>query len=197
MLPIDPTPFRDKPTLVGERVVLRPFTAADIEAMGPVLADPEVIRLTGSAHTSAEIAGASAELDELTLDWYRGLAARGDRLDLAVVDRATDRCVGEAVLNDLDADNDACNFRILIGPGGRDRGLGGEATRLIVDHAFRTTGLHRIELEVYAFNPRALRVYECAGFVTEGRRRDVHRFDGERVDAIVMSVLRSEWSPAV
>jgi len=42
---------------------------------------------------------------------------------------------------------------------------------------------------VYAFNPRAQRAYEKAGFVVEGRRREALRWDGEWVDAIVMSVL--------
>jgi hypothetical protein len=48
-----------------------------------------------------------------------------------------------------------CNFRILIAPRGRDRGLGSEATRLIVGYGFERLHLHRISLEVYAFNPRA------------------------------------------
>lgn len=161
--------------------------------MGPILADPAVRRLTGSVHTTAAAYSESAELDESTLAWYRGLAARPDRLDLAIIDRASGRCVGEAVLNELDADNDSCNFRILIGPDGRDRGLGTEAVRLITDHAFRTTGLWRISLEVYSFNPRARRVYERAGFRMEGVLREALRFDDARVDAVVMSLLRSDW----
>ncbi|MGH7488512.1 MAG: GNAT family N-acetyltransferase [bacterium] len=112
------------------------------------------------------------------------------------MDAATDSCVGEVVLNDLSPENDACSFRILIGPDGRDRGLGSEATRLILDHAFTTTDLHRIELEVYAFNPRARRVYEKAGFVYEGTKRDALKFDGEFIDAVSMSILRVEWSAA-
>jgi len=48
-------------------------------------------------------------------------------------------------------------LRILPGPAGRDTGLGWEATRLVLDHPF-TTPVYRIELEVYAFNPRAQHV---------------------------------------
>jgi len=190
---VDAEPFRSKPELDGEVVVLRPFTESDITSMGPILADPAVLRLTGSVHTSAAASNASAELDESTLAWYRGLASRPDRLDLAIVDRVSNRCVGEAVLNELDAGNDSCNFRIIIGPEGRDRGLGTEAVRLITDHAFRTTSLWRISLEVYSFNPRAQRVYERAGFETEGVLRGALRFDDARVDAVVMSLLRADW----
>jgi RimJ/RimL family protein N-acetyltransferase len=192
-VPVVQGPFVVKPLLRGGRTVLRPFTEADIAAMGPVLADPEVLRLTGSVHTSREATSRPPVLTERELEWYRTRKDQPDRLDLAIVDAATDECVGEAVLNDLSEVDQACGFRILVGPRGRDRGLGSEATRLVVDHAFSTTDLHRIELEVYAFNPRALRVYEKAGFVVEGRRRDALRFDDDRVDAIVMSVLRPEW----
>ncbi|MET3806815.1 RimJ/RimL family protein N-acetyltransferase [Nakamurella sp. UYEF19] len=189
---VDAEPFRIKPELQGEVVLLRPFTETDIASMGPVLADPVVLRLTGSVHTTAA-SNASTELDESTLAWYRGLAARPERLDLAIIDLASGCCVGEAVLNNLDAGNDSCNFRILIGSEGRDRGLGTEAAQLITDHAFRTTGLWRISLEVYSFNPRARRVYERAGFQAEGVLRGALRFDDARVDAVVMSLLRTDW----
>lgn len=184
-----------KPTLTGSLVVLRPFNGADIEAMGAVLADPDVLRLTGSVHTSAEAEGQCEVLDETTRRWYETRAEQTDRLDLAIIDRGTGRCVGEAVLNDWQEDNQSCNFRILIGRDGRDRGLGTEATRLLLEHAFTTTDLYRIELEVYDFNPRARHVYENVGFRVEGRRRAAFICDGRRIDAITMAVLRPEWQP--
>ena len=184
--------FADKSTLVGERVVLRSFEAGDIDAMGTILADPEVLTLTGSVHTTAEAHGRAAILDSATRQWDETRAEQPDRLDLAIIEQASSACVGEVVLNELSPENDSCSFRILIGPAGRDGGLGTEATRLIIGHAFRTTTLHRIELEVFAFNPRAQHVYERSGFALEGRRRDAHRFDGEYVDALTMSIIRSE-----
>ncbi|OUE32175.1 Spermidine N(1)-acetyltransferase [Clavibacter michiganensis] len=190
----DPRLFPTLPRLEGERVILRPFSPADMEAMGPILADPDVIRLTGSARTSAEVEEMAArpELDDRTRAWYATRADQTDRLDLALVDRATDACVGEAVVNEWRPEDRSANLRILIGPAGRDRGLGSEAVRLLVDHAFAATGLERISLEVMAFNPRARRVYERAGFVEEGRLRAAFRFDGEPVDVIVMALLRSD-----
>ncbi len=185
-------PFAVKPTLAGGGILLRPFEPRDIDEMGSILADPEVLTLTGSVHTSAEAHGRSATLDQATRHWYETRSGQSDRLDLAIIDQASTTCVGEAVLNELSLENDGCSFRILIGPAGRDRGLGTAATRLIIQHAFRTTSLRRIELEVFAFNPRAQHVYERAGFTLEGRRRDAHKFDGEYVDALTMSILRSE-----
>ena len=186
------TTFADKPTLTGDLVVLRPFADDDLEAMAEAIRDPEGGRLTGSVHSSDE---AGAVPDEVVLrDWYGTRNDQEDRLDLAVVDRATGRVVGEVVLNEWEEENASCNFRILLGPDGRDRGLGTEATRLVLRHAFEALGLHRVSLEVYAFNPRGQRAYEKAGFVTEGVRRDALRFDGEWVDAVVMSVLDVEWA---
>jgi RimJ/RimL family protein N-acetyltransferase len=193
----DPRLFPAVPRLEGERVILRPFSPADIEAMGPILADPDVIRLTGSAHTTAEVEEMAArpELDDRTRTWYATRAEQPDRLDLALVDRAADACVGEAVINEWSPGDRSANLRILIGPAGRDRGLGSEAVRLLVDHAFAATDLERLSLEVLASNPRARRVYERVGFLEEGRLRAGSRFDGEPVDVIVMALLRTDPRP--
>lgn len=54
--------------------------------------------------------------------------------------------------------------------------------------------MHRVDLEVYAYNPRARRVYEKAGFVYEGTKRQSLLWDGAWVDAHVMSILADEWA---
>lgn len=190
---IPETLFPEKPTIAGERVILRPFTEADIERMGPILADPDLIRLTGSAHSTEETRSASATLDAQTLAWYRTRAVQPGRLDLAIIDAQTGQCVGETVLNEWSPADRSCNFRILIGPEGRDRGFGSEATRLTIDYAFANSKLNRISLTVFAFNPRARRAYEKAGFVYEGTCREAFRFDGEYVDDHIMAILRSDW----
>lgn len=181
-----PMDFSAKPVLTGERTVLRPFTADDAEAMWEIIADPEVVRFTFEPST------------ELTLDRLRshyGVRAAGpDRLDLAVTDSATGELLGEVVLYQVDRHARSCTFRTLIGPRGRGRGIGTEATRLIVGHAFEQLGLHRVQLEVYGDNARALRVYEKAGFVVEGVRREAALRDGEWVDEVVMAVLDREWA---
>ncbi len=101
-------------------------------------------------------------------------ADQPDRLDLAVTDRDSGEWVGEVVIDDRDPDNRSCGFRIALGPNGGDRGLGTEATRLIVDDVFDRLDdppVNRLSLEVYDSNPRALAVYEQVGFRKEGRLR--------------------------
>ena len=53
--------------------------------------------------------------------------------------------------------------------------------------------MHRIELGVYAFNPRAIHVYEKLGFKREGTLRDSICWDGTFHDMIVMSILEEEY----
>lgn len=182
-----------KPVLVGTLVTLRPYREQDLPHVLEALADRDVRRLTGSVHTTRDAKDAVDDVDRIR-EWYAGLADRDDRLDLMIADRATGTWVGEGVLNDWDPGNESCNFRILIGPRGQDRGLGTEATRLVLDHTFTHLPLHRISLGVYAFNPRAQRVYEKAGFVVEGREREALRYDDARVDQVLMSILRPEWA---
>ncbi|TXS40484.1 N-acetyltransferase [Streptomyces sp. uw30] len=178
--------FSVKPVLTGDRTVLRPFTEADAETMWEIIGDPEVERFTGES---------PAELTpERVRAWYGSRSAQPDRLDLAVTDRATGELVGEVVLYEWDPQARSCTFRTLIGPGGRGRGIGTEATRLIIGHGFGQLGLHRIQLEAYSYNRRALHVYEKVGFATEGIRREIELRDGEWVDEVMMALLDHEWA---
>nr|WP_241743213.1 GNAT family protein [Arthrobacter bussei] len=96
-------------------------------------------------------------------------------------------------MNDLDRDNASMGYRIaLSGPGAIGQGYGTEAGRAVVAHAFESIGLHRFALEVYAFNPRAVRSYRTIGFREEGRMRDGLHWDGEWVDALMMSILSTD-----
>jgi RimJ/RimL family protein N-acetyltransferase len=74
-----------------------------------------------------------------------------------------------------------------------NRGYGTRAMQLLLKHGFETLNLNRIALRVFANNPRAIRCYEKAGFVHEGRLRQAHYHEGEYVDILWMSVLRHEW----
>lgn len=182
------TPFTLKPTLEGALVTLRPIRADDADVMDALIrADDEIARLTGSVHSSSEVVDLGP-IEQLR-DVYAAWAVADDRLVLAIIDNASGGVVGEAVLNDCDPENRSCGFRIFLARAGRGRGLGTEATRLIVDYGLTDLGLHRISLEVYDFNPRARHVYEKVGFVHEGIGRDALLFDGEWIDVHYMAIL--------
>lgn len=183
--------FLDKPTLTGELATLTPVTEADVADLYPLLSDLEVSVLTGSVPTSAPTRAelhpySPAELREIYARW----SVAADRIVWVIRDRIDGRVLGEVVLNDLSDTNRSCGFRIWTA-GGRGRGIGTEATRLAVDYAFQC-GVHRVELEVYDFNPRARHVYEKVGFRYEGTKRDALRFDGGWVDAHLMAILSTD-----
>jgi RimJ/RimL family protein N-acetyltransferase len=74
-----------------------------------------------------------------------------------------------------------------------DQGYGTEVMGVLLKHGFSTMNLYRISLRVFEDNPRAIRSYEKAGFVHEGRMRQAEFHDGAYHDVLFMSVLRPEW----
>ena len=84
-----------------------------------------------------------------------------------------------------------------IGIGEEDfwgKGYGTEALQLFLGYAFREMNLRRVSLNVFGYNPRAIRSYEKCGFKIEGRVRQAMRRDGKRWDMVYMGILREEWN---
>lgn len=177
-----------KPWLEGEKVTLRPFKEEDFPYMKACLTDDEVLKLTGS-----DMDFDFDEEEENILDWYCSRDSQTDRLDLAIVDSALGILVGEVVINLYDERKHSMNFRILIGPQGRDRGLGTEAIQLFIGYVFKSTTLHQLTLEVLDFNPRARHVYEKVGFIKDGVNENELEFEGEWIDSIHMKLTREKW----
>ena len=89
---------------------------------------------------------------------------------------------------------------IAIGIGERDywnRGYGTDAMRVMLRYAFCELNLHRISLNVFGYNYRALSMYEKIGFQHEGRQREYLYRDGRRWDLIYMGILNSEWKEQI
>lgn len=186
--------FITKPVLEGEKVLLRPFQNEDGPVMLEFMNDSEVRHFTGSDSCDEDAnTPISEEESEQILEWYRTRNEKADRLDLAIVDKASQCVVGEVVFNEYDEDIQAVNFRILIGEGGRGKGLGTEATELFIQYGFEKLGLLRIELDVYSFNPRAEAVYQKVGFVLEGIKRKNFIYNGELFDTKLYAMLQSDY----
>jgi RimJ/RimL family protein N-acetyltransferase len=81
---------------------------------------------------------------------------------------------------------------VMLHPDHRGRGLGVEATRLLVRHLVFDLGYHRVQLEVYGFNERALSLFERAGFVREGARRRAYDRHGDWADGVLFGLVRED-----
>ena len=101
--------------------------------------------------------------------------------------------VGHAQLAYEWHDGNARLGRVAVAPAMRGQGLARPLTALMIQEAFSTPGIERLELNVYMFNQPALRTYEALGFKLEGVRRASTRVGEQRWDTGIMGLLRREW----
>ena len=76
-----------------------------------------------------------------------------------------------------------------------NQGFGRETMQLMLQVGFNALNLNEIWLRVHENNLRGIHAYEHAGFQIEGKMRQARYQDGHYYDMVLMSVLRSEWSP--
>ena len=146
--------------------------------------DKEVARLTGCKEVFTENEVISFFLKSIDSD---------DRY-LFLVIAPDGRIIGETVINEIDWDLRCANFRIAIFHTAEcGNGIGSWAIEVTRDFAFRHLKLHRLELDVYSFNPRAQKAYQNAGFKLEGILRDAIMDNGQYGDDILMAILEDEW----
>jgi RimJ/RimL family protein N-acetyltransferase len=74
-----------------------------------------------------------------------------------------------------------------------DTGCGAEASLLALDYLFRFRDAHRVQFMTGLYNQRVLNFLFKTGIVIEGVLRDHFYFDGRYHDAVVSSILRSEY----
>lgn len=146
--------------------------------------DKEVARLTGSKEVYTK--------EEVETFFLRSLED-DDRYFFLII-APNGRIIGESIINEIDWNLRSANFRIgLYQLTERGKGIGTWATEATRDFAFEKLRLHRLELDVYSFNPRAEKVYLKAGFKREGVLRDAIMDGNEYADDILMSILEDEW----
>jgi [ribosomal protein S5]-alanine N-acetyltransferase len=178
------------PVLRGERVTLRSPVESDVDDRLRHPIDPEEEDGYGSAwrrewdgaryHTREYLLAGRKPPEPGAYEW----AVEYDR-----------HCVGHAGLR-VNIDQHRAVYTVgLFVAGLRGRGLGREITRLVLSWAFGGLGVHRVELEVLAFNHRAINCYLACGFRREGVRREAELYPDGWADLIVMGVLRSEYGP--
>jgi RimJ/RimL family protein N-acetyltransferase len=120
-----------------------------------------------------------------------GLRARGEFLGLAVTDTSRRPFFGHVMLHTLAWRHKRAEVGYWLVPSARGKGIGRIAVSMLVDWAFATLDLDRIEITTTPDNEAAKRLAESLGFTTEGvmRARNLER--GRRVDVLLLARLRN------
>ena len=165
----------------GERVILRKVRAGDIRDRQQLGRYPEVVRGFGIILNSFE--SITAEESEA---WVSKLANHPN----AWVIEYSNKLIGEVRLDGIDEHDKRASLAIgIYDPQLLGIGLGSEAIRLCLNHAFDVLNLHRISARVLASNERAIRCYQKCGFVEEGREREAALINGQWQDDLIMGML--------
>ncbi len=176
--------------IVGRLVTLRRHRPENLPHVIRWYRDPELARLT--RYQTRPMAVEEIE------SFFRNRLLSSEALAYAIHERGSERLIGVTTFSALDPDNGSALFHITIGEADVwGQGYGTEAVELMLGHAFERLGLHRIGLSVFAFNHRAIRAYEKAGFRVEGRLREAVWRDGQWWDEVQMGILEREWRERV
>ena len=158
---------------------LRPVEQAHAETMLCWMLDLEVAENMGLRSTP-------------TLERTREWIAKGDACAHAIFHEG--RHVGNVVLDLFDTHLQTARISIYIGePAARGQGIASAALRMALVRSFDQLKLHRIWLTVHERNARAIALYSKLGFRQEGVLRGDFMLRGERVNAILMGMLSSEF----
>lgn|GEM_PF-1068350 len=169
----------------SERLLLRPLTRADLPVIGRWFSDERIRRFYLLTEE-----GVGADTLAEAIEWARH--------DPDVAAWAIEERDGTlAGLGNWRADpvfRDVYEIEVTLGPhmpGGR--GYGTEAHALVLDHLMRTRPAAKVTGRALADNHAVIALAARLGFVEEGRLRRHVQIGKERVDLVVVGILREEW----
>ena len=103
------------------------------------------------------------------------------------------RAIGTCQLLSISSVHRSAELQIRIGDvSAQSRGLGSDAVRQLIRFGFDDLNLHRIFLQVFLTNERAIGAYEKCGFAREGILRQAAYIDGKFVDVLCMALLKEK-----
>lgn len=177
----------DVPTLAGPRLTLRGIRPEDLQTFLGRTRDPEIVRMRGG---DANTAGHRPP-PLVARQWYESMTTNPNPYNW-IID-ADGRHIGSCSLSNRVQIDRRASYAIGIDePSLLGQGLGKEATRLVLTHAFGPAALHRVDLRVLAYNTRAIACYRACGFLEEGRERQAALVDGNWHDFVIMSILETD-----
>jgi RimJ/RimL family protein N-acetyltransferase len=170
--------------LKGKHVTLRAMEREDLPLLAAYNNDIEVeLAGGGDPPLPQSLARLLAEYDQN--------AAKGGRNGPNFAIEADGKFIGQCGLFDFQHLSRTCELGITIGDKAYwGRGYGREAVTLLLDYAFRHHNIRRVILRVNGRNERAIKAYQGAGFVEEGRLKEHVWSNGRYDDLVLMGVFR-------
>ena len=179
---------RHLPTLRAPRVTLRALTEADVADVFSVFSDPLVLR-----YWDGPLMLSQQDAMQYIARIHNGFR-RHELMQWGIADAATDAVIGTCTLTHLSNIHERAEIGFALRQARWGQGLGSEAVAGVIAFAFNQLGLHRIEADVDPRNERSLKLLERLGFQREGHLRERYFMNGERQDAVVMALLRPQWT---
>lgn len=176
--------------LLGELVRLRPLEERDLAHLERWWTDPEWQVLQQQTVRPRP----DGPAQDLFRTWSTNENASG--VGFSIESSETGEFVGHVTLWGATVVARSATLGVVVGPSHVGRGYGTDAVRVIARYGFRAMGLHRIGLELLAFNTRARRSYEKVGFQVEGVRRESVFINGVFADEVLMGLLRQDLEAA-
>jgi RimJ/RimL family protein N-acetyltransferase len=175
----------EKEPIIGEKIWLKSFKKEDMGLMAKWHNDPEIMRLFAITKESTE---------EYWQKWLEKCEASPNVVYFGIAKKGENELIGYVHLDGIMWNHRLCrDIGILIGEKSEwTKGYGTEAMKLMIDHAFNTLGLHRLELMTFPFNRRGLRVWEKCGFKKEGLMRKARLSEGDWHDIIFFGLLEDD-----
>lgn len=171
--------------LEGKQIYLRPIQLEDVETYYQKLFDPTTRYLTGTKNSFTQ---------DQVQQYFEAKSQDSSQLFQLIALKDSDEVIGDIELQDINGNNRSAHLRIMIdATQHQGKGYGTEAILLMLEHAFGIMNLHRIELNVYSFNERAIHVYEKIGFKKEGVQRDALYYHHRYHNSILMGILEDEY----
>jgi RimJ/RimL family protein N-acetyltransferase len=173
-----------------ERLLLRPLTPGDVEALHAYQSRPDVCRyIPYEPRSREEIAERLADPERTRL----ALDEPGQALDLAVVRKDTGELIGDALLFWHSAEHRSGEVGYAFHPDHGGRGYATEAAAAMLGLGFEGLGLHRIVGRIDARNDASGAVLRRLGMRQEAILVENEWFKGEWSTEIDFAILEGEW----
>jgi RimJ/RimL family protein N-acetyltransferase len=172
---------------MGKRIYLRPVLKEDLPSMTLWINDSEISQNLTTVYPM------SPDDEE---KWFSQISEKkGKNVLLAIVLKENDEIIGTMGFTDIDHRNGTAETGAMIGNKDYwDKGYGTEAKMLVLQYAFNTLNLRKINSRVYRTNPRSKRALEKAGYVEEGCMKKEVYINGEYVDLFLMAVFKERFA---